>query len=77
MGIFWCIFIKNNVKSCRKFYEKAQTVNFSVFTMCGRELLAVKVGRKLKKKFYGEEALKKQARKLQDAQAEQLTSLQV
>ena len=42
MGIFWCISITNNVKSCRKFNEKAQTVNFSVFTMCGRELPAEK-----------------------------------
>ena len=42
MGIFWCISITNNVKSCRKFNEKAQTVNFSVFTMRGRELPAEK-----------------------------------
>ena len=39
-GIFWCVSITNNVESCKKFNEKAQTVNFSVFTMCGRELPA-------------------------------------
>ena len=41
-GIFWCVSITNNVESCKKFNEKAQTVNFSVFTMCGRELPAEK-----------------------------------
>ena len=30
MGIFWCISITNNVESCKKFNEKAQTANFSV-----------------------------------------------
>ena len=38
MGIFWCISITNNVKPCKKFNDKAQTINFSVFTICGREL---------------------------------------
>ena len=31
MGIFWCISITNNVKSYKKFDEKAQTVKFTVF----------------------------------------------
>ena len=30
MGIFWCISITNNVESCKKINEKAQTANFSV-----------------------------------------------
>ena len=33
MGIFWWISITNNVKSCKKFDEKAQTGKFTVFTM--------------------------------------------
>ena len=31
MGIFWCISITNKVKSNKKFDEKAQTANFTVF----------------------------------------------
>ena len=30
MGIFWCISITNNVESCKKINENAQTANFSV-----------------------------------------------
>ena len=30
MYIFWCISITNNMESCKKFNEKAQTANFSV-----------------------------------------------
>ena len=37
MGIFWCISITNNVKSCKQLKETAQTSNFTVFSMCGRE----------------------------------------
>ena len=33
MGIFWYISITNNVESCKKINEKAQTANFSDFTM--------------------------------------------
>ena len=32
MDIFWWIFITNDVKSCKKFSEKAETANFGVFT---------------------------------------------
>ena len=32
MNLFWCIFITNNVKSCTKFDERAQTANFSVLS---------------------------------------------
>ena len=39
--MFWCISITNNVKSCKKFSEKAQTGKITVFTMvnqhCGAE----------------------------------------
>ena len=39
--MFWCISITNNVKSCKKFNEKAQTGKITVFTMvnqhCGAE----------------------------------------
>ena len=38
MSIIWCISATNNVKSCTNFKETAQTANFTVFTMCGREL---------------------------------------
>ena len=31
MGIFWCISITYNVKSCKKINEKAQTAKFTVF----------------------------------------------
>ena len=40
MGIVQCISITNNVGSYKKFNEKAQTANFSVFTMERRELCA-------------------------------------
>ena len=40
MGIFWYISITNNVESCKKINEKAQTANFSDFTMERRELCA-------------------------------------
>ena len=40
MGIFWYISITNNVESCKKINEKAQTANFSHFTMERRELCA-------------------------------------
>ena len=33
MGIFWCVSITNNVESCKKFNEKAQTAKFSVLAM--------------------------------------------
>ena len=40
-AMFWCISITNNVKSCKKFSEKAQTGKITVFTMvnqhCGAE----------------------------------------
>jgi len=40
MGIFWCISITNNVESCKKFNEKAQTANFSVLARGRQELCA-------------------------------------
>ena len=40
MGIFWYISITNNVKSCKRINKKAQTANFSDFTMERRELCA-------------------------------------
>ena len=40
MGIFWYISITHNVESCKKINEKAQTANFSDFTMERRELCA-------------------------------------
>ena len=41
MSIIWCISITNNVKWNKKFNETAQMANFTVFTMCGRELPAI------------------------------------
>ena len=38
IDLFWCISITNNVESYNKFNEKAQTANFSVFTMGGHWL---------------------------------------
>ena len=38
MCMIWCISITNSVKSYKKLNEIAQTVKFTVFTMCGREL---------------------------------------
>ena len=32
MSIIWCISIPNNVKTCKKFNETAQTANLGVFT---------------------------------------------
>ena len=40
MGIFWCISITNNVESCKKLNEKAQTANFSDLTRHRQELCA-------------------------------------
>ena len=40
MGIFWYISITNNVESCKKFNEKAQTVNFSDLARQRQELCA-------------------------------------
>ena len=40
MGIFWYISITNNVESCKKINEEAQTANFSDFTMERQELCA-------------------------------------
>ena len=34
--------MKNNVKSCKKFYEKAQTANFSYLTIGHQELCVEK-----------------------------------
>ena len=45
MGIFWCM--KNNVKSCKKFYEKAQTANFSYLTKGRQELCVEKAEARL------------------------------
>ena len=38
ISIIWCISATNNVKSCTIFKETVQTANFTVFTMCGKEL---------------------------------------
>ena len=35
------ISITYNVKKCKKFNETVQMANFTVFTMCGRELPAI------------------------------------
>ena len=43
-GIFWCVSITNNVESCKKFNEKAQTTNFSVLAK----------GRQLRKELFAE-----------------------
>ena len=40
MGIVWCISITNNVESCAKFNEKAQTANISVLARGHQELCA-------------------------------------
>ena len=40
MGIYLCISITNNVKSYKKFNEKAQTANFSDLTRQRQELCA-------------------------------------
>ena len=44
MSIFWCISITNNMESCKKFNEKAQTTNFSVLAK----------GRRLRKELFAE-----------------------
>ena len=38
MYIFWCISITNNMESCKRFNEKAQTTNFIVLAMGRRPL---------------------------------------
>ena len=40
MSIIWYISITNNVKTCKKFNESAQTAKFSVFTRGRQELCA-------------------------------------
>ena len=56
MGTFWCISITNNVESCKKFNEKAQTTNFSVLARARwlrKELVAENMEKlgKLKRKL--------------------------
>ena len=41
MDLFWCISMPNNVKSCKKIDEKAQTAKFTVFAR-GSELRGAK-----------------------------------
>ena len=40
MSIIWCISITNNMKTCKKFNERAQTAKFSVFSRLRQELCA-------------------------------------
>ena len=40
MSIIWCIYITNNVKTCKKFNERAQTAKFSVLCRLRQELFA-------------------------------------
>ena len=40
MNLFWCISITSNVKTCKKFNERAQTANFSVLSRLRQELCA-------------------------------------
>ena len=40
--MFWCISITNNVKTCKKLNEKAQTGKITVFTMVNELLKIVK-----------------------------------
>ena len=58
MGIFWCISMKNNVKSCKKFYEKAQTANFSYLTKGRQELCVEKAKARLWMSDYHEVQIK-------------------